>query len=167
MRKVLILAALAGMLFAQPPPHQSVAAQAWWQNSGTVTSLNLSEAQMKSLNQIKQSYVNRLNELYQLAKKADSALEDIFNQPTQDDLKAEAAVDQYANARDNLTRELTHLSLKMRSVLTAEQWQQLENMENGRGGPRPGKGRGPRGPAPAAAPTSSNGKVGPAISQQK
>lgn len=166
MRKVLISAAaqalMAGALFAQVSPRQSVAAQAWWQSSVTVTSLNLSEAQTKQLNQIKQSYVNRLNGLYADVKKADGNLEDVFNQATLDDLKAEAAVDQYANARENLTRELTLMSLKMRGVLTGDQWQQLENMQNGRGGPRTGRGPGRRG----GPPTTTPNKVGPAISQK-
>jgi Spy/CpxP family protein refolding chaperone len=168
MGKVRILALMAltvGAIFAQAP-RPPLATQYWWRNSVTVKSLDLSDAQTKQLNQIQQSYVSRLMDLQTAVNNADRNLEEVFRQATIDDLKAETARDQYANARDNMTRELTEMSLKMRRVLTAEQWGQLESMQNGRGGGRGGQGRGRRGPPTSGTNTTSN-KVGPAISQQK
>jgi Spy/CpxP family protein refolding chaperone len=168
MRKTSILAVVsltAGAIFAQPP-RPPVATQYWWESPLTVKSLNLSDAQTKQLNQIQQSYVSRLNDLRMGVIKADGNLEEVFKQPAGDELKADAAVDQYANARYYMTRELTRMSLKMRAVLTDEQWQQLESMQNGRAGGRGGQGRGRRGPPANGSGTTSN-KVGPAISQQK
>jgi Spy/CpxP family protein refolding chaperone len=121
-----------------------MAAQPWWTNRLEVSSLNLSEDQTKQLNAIQNSYVSRLRELYDSVNKAERNLDDVFNDATLDEIKADAAVDQYANARDNLTRALSQLSLKMRAVLTAEQWQQLVARRNARGG----RGRGRRGPPP-------------------
>lgn len=167
MRKILVLMPvllMTGAAFAQAP-RGSMAATPWWDNRVAVNSLNLSEAQTKQLIQIQQSYVNRLRDLRGAVMAADRGLEDVFNQPAIDELKAESAVDQYANARDNLTRELTHLSLAMRNVLTSEQWQQLVSMQNGRGsrGGR-GRGRGGSGSAPPAGSTAN--KVSPSISQK-
>jgi Spy/CpxP family protein refolding chaperone len=98
-----------------------------------------------------------------LVMKAENNLQDVFRQSPSDELKAEAAIDQYANARDNLTRALTKLSLQMRNVLTADQWQELSNRQGGRGGPRPGLGRGRRGTSPSS---SAPNDGGPAVSQK-
>lgn len=156
---VVPVVALAGALLAQRPP---MATQYWWENKVAVNSLDLSEAQTKQLNSIQAAYVNRLMDLRGQVNRAESNLEDVFKQAPSDDLKAESAIDQYANARDNLTRELSRLSLKMRNVLTADQWQELLNRQSGHG-PRPGQGRGRRG-------TSSTGsapsKIAPAIPQK-
>src|SRR5271163_2378240 len=118
-------AAVSGLLMAQPPRPPMATQYAWWESKVAVTRLNLSEAQTKQLNSIQSSYVGRLMELRSAANKAENNLEEMFKQTPSDELKAEAAIDQYANARDNLTRELSRLSLKMRNVLTADQWQEL------------------------------------------
>jgi Spy/CpxP family protein refolding chaperone len=167
MRKtpILVLVSLAGgAIFAQSP-RPPLATQYWWQSSVTVKSLNLSDAQTKQLNQIQQAYVSRLMDLRSAVTKADDALEEVFKQPSADELKADAAVNQYADARDSMTRELTRMSLKMRAVLTDEQWQQLQSIQAGRGAGRGGQGRGRRGPPTNGSGTTSN-KVGPAISQK-
>jgi Spy/CpxP family protein refolding chaperone len=127
-----------------------------------VTSLDLTDAQTKQLNAIQASYVNRLMDLRAAATKAENNLEDVFKQAPSDELKAEAAEDEYVNARANLTRELTRLSLKMRNVLTADQWQDLLNLQSGRG-PRVGQGRGRRGTSPVG---SAPNKVAPPPSQK-
>lgn len=144
MTRSLILLALAGSLFGQPqrPP---IATQYWWENKLAVNSLDLSEAQTRQLSAIQTSYVARLMELRSAVTKAENNLDEVFKQSPSDDLKAEAAIDQYAYARESLTRELSRLSLKMRNVLTADQWQDLLDRQSGRGGPRGGPGRGRRG----------------------
>jgi Spy/CpxP family protein refolding chaperone len=161
--KILIpVVALAGALFAQPtrPP---MATQYWWENKVAVNSLNLSDAQTKQLSSIQSAYVSRLMDLRALVNKAENNLEDVFKQAPSDELKAEAAIDQYANARDNLTRALSKLSLQMRNVLTADQWQELLNRQSGRAGSRPGLGRGRRG---TGASSSNPNNAAPAISQK-
>src|SRR5580700_11787839 len=101
MLKILIpLAALAAGLWAQPP-RPSVASPDWWRNKLVVTSLNLSEGQTKQLNSIQASYVNRLMDLRAAATKAENNLEDVFKQAPSDELKAEAAMDQYFHAKDD------------------------------------------------------------------
>jgi Spy/CpxP family protein refolding chaperone len=148
--------ALAGVLLAQPP-RPPMATQYWWENKVAVNSLNLSETQTRQLGAIQGSYVSRLMDLRAAVNKAESNLEDVFNQTAPDELKAEAVIDQYANARENLTRTLSKLSLQMRNVLTADQWQELQNRQAARAV----QGRGRRGSSP-----SNPNKVGPAISQK-
>ena len=146
-------------VFAQPP-RPPMAAQDWWDSRLAVNSLNLTDAQTRQLSSIQSAYVGRLMDLREAVNKAERNLDDVFNQPTLDELKAEAAVDQYANARDNLTRALSQLSLKMRAVLTADQWQELVNRQNGRPGRGPLSGRGRRGPPNAIGSGTAN-KVAP------
>jgi Spy/CpxP family protein refolding chaperone len=154
--------AAAGALLAQPP-RPSVATQDWWANRLVVNNLNLSEAQTKQLNSIQASYLGRLKDLRDSVNKAEVNLEEVFKQSPSDELKAEAAIDQYANARDNLTRALSKLSLQMRNVLTADQWQELLDLQGGRGS-RPGRGISRRGTTPPAG--SAPSKVAPATTQK-
>jgi Spy/CpxP family protein refolding chaperone len=167
MKKSLILLALAGSLFGQPqrPP---MAAQYWWENKLAVNSLNLSEAQTKQLSAIQTSYVARLMELRSAVTKAETNLDEVIRLSPSDDLKAEAAIDQYAYARESLTRELSRLSFKMRNVLTADQWQDLLDRQSGRGGGRGGPGRGRRGSSGNGGPGGSgvSKATGSALSQK-
>src|SRR5579863_7152950 len=157
--KIAILGvALAGALLAQPP-RPPMATQYWWENKVAVNSLNLSETQTRQLGSIQGSYVSRLMDLRAAVNKAESNLEDVFNQTSPDELKAEAVIDQYANSRENLTRALSKLSLQMRNVLTADQWQELQNLQAARAGARAGQGRGRRG---SSASSSAPSKVAPA-----
>jgi Spy/CpxP family protein refolding chaperone len=168
MRKVLISAAgllMAGALLAQPRG-PSPTQYAWWNNKVAVNSLDLSEAQTKQLNAIQQAYVNTLMELNAAVNKAEGNLNEIYNQDKIEDLKAGVAVDQYVNARGSLTRVLSEFSLKMRAVLTTEQWQQLVSMQSGRPGGRGGQGRGRRGPPNGSGTGTTSNKVGPSISQK-
>src|SRR5579884_1259589 len=144
------LAAIAssGALLAQPMRPPSMATQPWWESKVVVSSLNLTEAQTKQLNDIQAAHINRLMALREAVMKAERNLDEIYNESGVDEIKADAAVDQYANARDNLTRELTKLSLQLRSVLTDEQWHELVARQNGRGGRGLGPGRGRRGSQP-------------------
>jgi len=162
-RKILLVGfALAGALSAQPP-RPPIATQDWWRNQVVVNSLNLSDAQTKQLNSIQASYVGRLKELYAAVNAAEGNLESLFNQAAPDEIKADAVINQYAHAREDLTRTLSKLALQIRYLLTAEQWQDLQNLQSGRG-PRLGQGRGRRGTAPAG--STTNKVVGPAISQK-
>jgi len=169
MKKFAILAVVsAGGLVAQPQPRPPIATQYWWESRVAMNSLNLTEAQTKQLNSIQAANVNRLMDLRSAVTKAENNLQEVFNQPNADELKADAAVDQYANARDNLTRALTRLSLQMRSVLTDEQWQELAARQAGRPSRGPGPGRGRRGGSPASAGSGAGtaNKVAPPAASQ-
>jgi Spy/CpxP family protein refolding chaperone len=169
MLKIVIpFAVLAGALFAQlaRPP---LVTQNWWDSKIAVNSLNLTDAQTKQLTSIQNAYVSRLMDLRAAVNKAESNLADAFNQTSPDELKAEAAIDQYANARDNFTRTLTKMSLQMRNVLTAEQWQELQDRQAGRASARPGRGGGRRGTSPVtgSAPSGSAANKVTSASSQK
>jgi Spy/CpxP family protein refolding chaperone len=111
----------------------------WWE-SGVVKDLNLSEDQMKQIRDIQAASRAPLSDLRTAGQKADVALEAIFNEDQIDWQKAGDAIERATRARADLTRALSQLSLKLRSVLTIAQWQELQRRRPGIGPGGPGEG---------------------------
>ncbi len=169
----LLAVAMAGALAAQVPPRfNSPTSFPWWNNPVANGLNNLTDAQTKQIGATVAEYRDRLRDLYAQVNTAESGLEEIFNQETIDQRKADQAVDQLANARGDLTRTLSQMSLKLRTVLTAEQWQDLQNRQRARNAAGRGPGSRRRGPgsitkgAPPAAPPPAvpPAKAAPALS---
>ena len=57
---------------------------------------------------------------------AEQALADQFNRNPVDPAKTNEAIERLVDARSDLTRTLTQLSLKLRLVLNAQQWEELQ-----------------------------------------
>ena len=77
-------------------------------------------------------------------EKAEGNLDDFFNtEGTTDPRRANEAIDRLAAARAELTKVVSQMSLKLRGVLTAQQWQELQRRGPGRG---PGRFDGKIGP---------------------
>ncbi|HEY4361637.1 MAG TPA: periplasmic heavy metal sensor [Bryobacteraceae bacterium] len=138
----LLTAVLAAGLWAQPP-RPPMSTSYWWESKVVVNNLNLTEAQLKQMNETQAAYVGRLMDLRSAVNKAESNFDSIFNQETIDARKADAAVDQLAAARGDLTRTISQLSLSLRKILTSEQWDALRDQQSSRAqkGPFPGRGR--------------------------
>ncbi len=98
---------------------------AWW-GSPVVKDLNLSDEQRKQIRFTIRDYRPHLVELRAEAERAEEDLEYQFNQQPVDIRKASEAIDRLAAARSNLTRTLSQMSLKLRTVLTQQQWQELQ-----------------------------------------
>jgi Spy/CpxP family protein refolding chaperone len=64
--------------------------------------------------------------------RAEQNLEDQFNNDPVDQGKANQALEQLITARIDLTRSLTELSLKLRVLLTAQQWRELQRLRPNR-----------------------------------
>jgi Spy/CpxP family protein refolding chaperone len=127
----------------------------WW-DSPIARDLNLTDAQTKQIRATVKEYRDRLVDLRAIVQKADGELQDIFNEDPVDQRKANDAIDRLVNARADLTRTLSQMSLKLRGVLTAQQWQQLQQRQ-----PRPPFGprrRGEDSGLPRSAPTSNQQK---------
>lgn len=149
MRVLLALIALLTPALAQPPR----AYFPWWE-SPLAKELNLSDEQRQKIRQIVRESRNQLIDKRAAAEKAEAELEDLFSEPVIDQARALQAIDRLVAARSDLTRAFAELSLKVRTVLTPEQWKDLQQRRSRwrpfgagpPGAPRPPEGRQPRVP---------------------
>ncbi|HEV2199035.1 MAG TPA: Spy/CpxP family protein refolding chaperone [Bryobacteraceae bacterium] len=153
----LLLFAAAGMLFAQGPrPFPSWWESPWW-NTSVAQDLNLTDAQKNDINAIVKDYRAKMMDLRTAMGKADSDVEAAFGENPVDQRKANDAIEKLAAARGDLTRALSQMSLKLRTVLTVEQWQELERHSLAVRGPKGERGprRGPDRRPPLLPPSSA------------
>ena len=130
----------------------------WW-DSPVVQDLNLTEAQQSEIRATVKEYRDRVVDIRKAIESADRDLEAVFNNENPvDQRKAAEAIDRLAAARGDLTRTLSQMSLKLRTVLTADQWQELQRRRPGGLGLPTGGRRGPGerpNRAPSGPPTSA------------
>jgi Spy/CpxP family protein refolding chaperone len=129
----------------------------WWESPIT-RDLNLSQEQTEKIHTIVSEYRSRLIDDRAAVEKAEGDMQDLFNADNVDDSKAKETVDRLVAARSALTRSFTEMSLKLRQVLTINQWRQLEKRRpkgpsfrtrpRGRGEGREGPSGPPRSPRP-------------------
>jgi Spy/CpxP family protein refolding chaperone len=150
----LLLASLAAPVSAQPP-RGGGAARPWW-DAEVAKNANLSDVQQKQLTQIQHDFRPRMKEVQENVRKADAEVSAAFNEEPVDETKATAAIEKLATARAEMTRAVSQLDLKLRKVLTAEQWQELNRHQRNWPQDRPGPRR--RGPAPNSTATTTQQK---------
>jgi|SRR5580658_10279901 Spy/CpxP family protein refolding chaperone len=127
-RSFVILLALSAALLAQMP--QSL--YPWWSNKPVVKQLDLTPAQVRDIRAAVTTAQPHLLEVRAKVLRAEQTLEDQFNSDPVDQNKTNQALEQLIAARTDLTRSLTELSLKLRVLLTAQQWQQLQRLRPNR-----------------------------------
>lgn len=135
----------------QPPMGQSPRGMFPWWDSPLAKDLNLTDDQTKQIRATVQEYRSRLIDLRGAVEKAELNLEDQFNEDNVDARKANDAIDKLVAARGDLTRAFSQMSLKLRGVLTADQWRELQKRRPPMG---PGPMRGMRNQRPAPAPNA-------------
>lgn len=136
---------LAGQPAGQPQPTRTPPPIAWWENP-VANGLDLSDAQIERVNNIRREFNDRLLQKREAVDRAERELDAIFNSPSIDLQKARPAIDQLANARRDITRDLSWMMLRMRDVLTIDQWKTLEARRLSPPERGKGRGRGFRGP---------------------
>jgi len=129
LRLFVVAVMLAGSSFAQMPK----GFYAWWA-SPMVKDLNLTPSQTQQIRSTVKQYRPRLLDVRAEVAKAEIDLELQFSHDPVDQAKANAAIEHLITARGELTRLLSQLSLKLRTVLTEPQWVELQKR-------RPTKGR--------------------------
>jgi Spy/CpxP family protein refolding chaperone len=121
---------IPGILWAQPPARAARQGPAWWEstwwNGPLAQNLDLSEAQRKEIRMTVREYRGHLLDLREAAQRTDDDLDMLLNASPVDQRKASEAIDRLANARAELTRTISQMTLRLRSILTDEQWQQLQ-----------------------------------------
>jgi len=70
-----------------------------------------------------------LMDLREAVQRADSDLEIALGESPVDQRKANEAIEHLATARGELTRTLSQMTLRLRTILTNEQWQELQRRQ--------------------------------------
>jgi Spy/CpxP family protein refolding chaperone len=87
-------------------------------------------------------------DLREAVQRADSDLEIALGENPLDQRKANEAIEHLATARGELTRTLSQMTLRLRTILTNEQWQELQRRQaQRRAAPFRGRGEGSASPA--------------------
>jgi Spy/CpxP family protein refolding chaperone len=97
----------------------------WWDRP-LVKDLNLRPAQMREIRTTVRDYRVKLVDARAGLARAEQELQEVFDADTLDLKRAEAAVENLVRAREVLTRDLAQMSLRLRQVLTTEQWKELQ-----------------------------------------
>jgi len=181
MWKLLALAILIpAMLAAQGGARGFRGPRDWWDNP-IMDGLNLNDAQRKQIQTTVREFRNRLVDARAAVNKAEGDLDDVFNNDGNvDQRRANEAIDHLAASRADLTRVVSQMTLRLRGVLTTQQWQELQRRgtrggpgrfdakpgpDGAPGGPRRRFGTPPGGPNPqGAAPRGGNQPTSPANS---
>ncbi|MCS7026457.1 MAG: periplasmic heavy metal sensor [Bryobacteraceae bacterium] len=121
------LALLLLMPFASLAPAQTPGRELfpWW-DMPVVRDLNLSEEQMRQIRATAREYRDRIIDLRASMEKADNELNDLMEEEKPDQQKLFAAIDRLVAARGELTRVFSQMAVKMRLVLTPQQWKELQ-----------------------------------------
>ena len=125
----LILAVPAALCAQGPRPGMFP----WWE-SPVARSLNLTEAQNAQIRTVTGEYRAHLTNVRAAVERAETELEAVFNDDAVDQKKGAEAIDHLVKARSEMTKAVSEMSLKLRAVLTPQQWQILQ-----RGPVRPGE----------------------------
>jgi Spy/CpxP family protein refolding chaperone len=129
MRRTIVLILLsAATAFPQLPR----SLYPWW-SKPIAQELDLSNEQRRQVRLTIQEYRPRLLELRASIDQAEADLETQFNQQPVDTRKANEAVERLASARADLTRTLSQMSLKLRTLLSQKQWEELQRRRPVRG----------------------------------
>ena len=113
----------------------------WW-DGPIVSGLDLSDAQRTEIRSLVREYRSRMVEVRDEVQKAESGLEAVFNEETVDQLRGSEAIDRLSKARADMTKSVSEMSLRMRAVLTAQQWQELQRRQREQGSRIENAGRG-------------------------
>ena len=107
----------------------------WWQNSELAKKLQLSDAQIKQLNQTFVDHRLKLIDYGADMEKQDLKLQTLLDEDMPDTGQVSSQVDQVLAARGKLEREFTMMNLDLRKVLSVEQWRQLKSIREQHGPP--------------------------------
>lgn len=129
LRSIVLGLMLAGCLFAQMPK----GIYAWWSRPEIAKDLNLTQSQRQQIRATVQQYRAHLLNVRSEVNRAEQELADQFNREPIDPAKTNDAIDRLVDARSDLTRTITQLSLKLRLVLTEQQWQELQRRRPAQG----------------------------------
>ncbi|HLG95818.1 MAG TPA: periplasmic heavy metal sensor [Bryobacteraceae bacterium] len=122
LRTIFLLLAVAGALCAQMPKGM----YAWWSRPEIRRDLKLTPDQQRQIQSTVRQFRPRLIDIRAAVEKAEIDLQAQFDHDPVDPAKTNQAIDRLITARGDLTRTLSELSLRLRMLLTEQQWQELQ-----------------------------------------
>jgi Spy/CpxP family protein refolding chaperone len=123
-RALLISAFTLLPLAAQTP--RSRPPVAWWENP-VANGLTLSEDQKHRINHIVREHRDQLATDRQEVERAERDLESVFNADVVDFQRGRLVTEQLVKARGQLTQDMVRMTLRLRGVLTTDQWKSLQD----------------------------------------
>src|SRR5262249_9812593 len=93
--------------------------------------LNFSKVQMREIRRTVVQFRPRLIDIRAEGSKPEIDVKPQFDHDPVDQRKANQAIDRLISARGKLTRPLSHLSLRLRSILSEQQWRELQRRRPG------------------------------------
>jgi Spy/CpxP family protein refolding chaperone len=124
-----VILAVPAALSAQGP-HSGI--YPWW-DSPMVSGLDLTDAQRTEIRSVIREYRGRMVEVRDAVQKAEADLDQVFNEDTVDQRRGSEAIDHLTKARADMTKSVSEMSLRMRAVLTTQQWQELQRRQREQG----------------------------------
>ena len=121
-RVIILLLVAAGTLAAQMPK----GIYAWWGRPEIRRDLNLSPQQQRQIQATVRDFRPHLIDVRAAVERAEVELQAQFDRDPIDEARTNQAIGRLIEARSDLTRTLSELSLKLRMVLTEKQWQELQ-----------------------------------------
>jgi Spy/CpxP family protein refolding chaperone len=103
----------------------------WW-DSPMVSGLDLSDTQRTQIRSVIREYRGRMLEVRSSVQRAEGDLEAVFNEDTVDQRRGAEAIDRLTKARADMTKSVSEMSLRMRALLTPQQWQELQRRQHDR-----------------------------------
>lgn len=135
----------------------------WWESSDVAKKLQLSDDQIKKLNDTFYDHRLKLIDYQAEVEKQNLKLQRLLDEDNPDESQVGAQVDQELAARGHLEREFTMMNLDLRKVLSVAQWKQLKAMKEDRGPDGDmfffQKMRGPMPPKPPVPPMGPQGEM--------
>jgi Spy/CpxP family protein refolding chaperone len=129
MRRTILLALLlSSSVLGQMPK----SLYAWWSKPVVARQLNLTNVQRQQIRATVVQFRPHLIDIRAEVNKAEIDLEAQFDHDPVDQTKANQAIERLIAARADLTRTLSQMSLKLRGVLTEQQWRDLQRLRPGK-----------------------------------
>jgi Spy/CpxP family protein refolding chaperone len=97
----------------------------WWNNSGIVKQLGLTDAQIGQIENVFQHYRAQLMDLHSTLLQQEAVLEPLVEGGHPNVAQITAQIDKIAQARANLEKLNAQMLLAIRQALRADQWKQL------------------------------------------
>jgi len=98
----------------------------WWLNEEVVRNLQITEAQQKELGKIYYSHLEKAIDLKAKVEKEELKLREMLDQKEINEKELLSQVDRLLEARNSLERARAELFVKVRIILTPEQWQKVK-----------------------------------------